>query len=472
MSEHELEKLLGGFAADTLTPEERRQLFAAAMQDQQLFDALADEQALKDLLTDPAVRRRLLHALNKTSPSTAGSTASWLDWFRRPAGLAWAGGLTAAVFAVILGTKVYQDSLKQAARSVATENTQPGTPPLPASQPAPSQPAEPNSKAKETEAPAPAFAKKDALTDKQATSERAASSQLREYKGSDSVREDAPKRTSQEEDRKQVEAPIAALSKTSEGVAAPVDQQLAAGSPAAAPEPRILQAPAKASIPAASSQTVSARALFYGEDTSAESGKMPRDNERAMKPLAESAPQAGQLQRKLEGLSQLSKAAGPVMPVKPLGLRYSFVVQNAAGQEQEIDTASASKSTAPVQLTIEANQDGYIQIWKNVGSANTQLLLPQKDSGHISQKIQAGQRQRLPLPEDSGTVIVRLSRIPFGPISRQEAALLNRVAPNQLQESVAASSPTGPQEQAIYVASQDPSPTAQITVDILLTQQQ
>jgi hypothetical protein len=69
-------------------------------------------------------------------------------------------------------------------------------------------------------------------------------------------------------------------------------------------------------------------------------------------------------------------------------------------------------------------------------------------------------------------VIVRLSRVPFGPISRQEAALLNRVAPNQLQESVTATSPTGPQEQATYVVSQDPSPTAQIAVDILPAQQQ
>ena len=67
MSEHDLEKLLGGFAADTLTPEERQKLFTAALQDQQLFNALADEQALKELLADPAVRRKLLHALNQTT---------------------------------------------------------------------------------------------------------------------------------------------------------------------------------------------------------------------------------------------------------------------------------------------------------------------------------------------------------------------------------------------------------------------
>lgn len=49
MSEHDLEKLLGGFAADTLTPEEKQTFYTAALQDQQLFNTLADEQALKEL---------------------------------------------------------------------------------------------------------------------------------------------------------------------------------------------------------------------------------------------------------------------------------------------------------------------------------------------------------------------------------------------------------------------------------------
>lgn len=462
MAEHELEKLLGGFAADTLTPEERQQLFTAAMQDQQLFDALADEQALKELLTDPDVRRRLLQAMNKTTPVSADALASWLDWFKRPANLALAGGLATAVFAVILGTKIYQDSLQQPAQSVATETAPPAAPP------APSQPIEP--KAKEPEAPASIAAKKDRLTDKLVASEQIAPSPSQESRAADVTRDKAPQRARQEEDRKQAEAPLAAPG-NEKGVTASVDQHLAASSPAAGPEPKKSQAPANASLPEASSSTVSARALFYGEATRADTGGRPPSQERAMKPSAESESQSNSFKRKLEGLSQLSKSAAPATPDKPLGLRYSFVVQHSDGQEQEIDAAGASKNSTPVQLTIELNQDGYIQVWKNVGSANTQLLLPQKDSGHISQKIHAGQRQRLPLPADSGTVIVRLSRVPFGPISRQEAALLNRRSPHLLQESGTSPSPTGSQEQATYVVSQDLSPTAQIAVDILLTHQ-
>ena len=103
MSEHDLEKLLGGFAADTLTSEEKQSLFTAALQDQQLFNALADEQALKELLADPDVRRRLLASLEEQkSASGAGGSLSWLDWFRRPAGLAIAGGLADGGFGLVV----------------------------------------------------------------------------------------------------------------------------------------------------------------------------------------------------------------------------------------------------------------------------------------------------------------------------------------------------------------------------------
>lgn len=471
MAEHDLEKLLGGFAADTLTPEEKQQLYQAALQDQHLFDALADEQALKELLTDPAVRHRLLQALKKTNPVTLAETTSWLDWFRRPANLALAGGLATAVFAVILGTKIYQDSSKQAASSVATEETKPAASPAPATSaavPAPILPDE--SKAKEPEAPASIAAKKDGLTDKLMAREQIAQSPSQESRAVDVTRDKAPQRARQEEDQKQAEAPLTAPG-NEKGITAPADRQSAAGSLAAAPEPKKSQAPAGASLPEANSSTVSARVLFYGDAMRADTGGMAQSQERAMKPPAESDSQANAFKRKLEGLSQLSKAASPAAQVKPLGLRYSFVTQTADGQEQELDAVTASASSTPVQLTMEANQDGYIQVWNNVGSANTQLLLPQKDSGHISQKIQTGQRQRLVVPAESGVVIVRLSRVPFGPISRQEAALLNRMYPNQRQESVTPSSPTPPQERATYVVSQDPSPTAQITVDIQLTRQ-
>jgi len=63
MTRSEAEKLLGGYATGTLTEDERRRLFAAALGDQSIFDALVDEETLRELLADPAMKAQLLAAL-------------------------------------------------------------------------------------------------------------------------------------------------------------------------------------------------------------------------------------------------------------------------------------------------------------------------------------------------------------------------------------------------------------------------
>jgi hypothetical protein len=197
---------------------------------------------------------------------------------------------------------------------------------------------------------------------------------------------------------------------------------------------------------------------------------MAEEKEQGLKSLSESEPQANRPERKLEGFSGMRKVGEAAAQLKPLGLRYSFVVRRSDGQEQEVDAATAANSTEPVRLTAEANQDAYLQIWKTVGSSTPQLLFPENETGQISMKILAGQRQNIPLPTDSGafTLTARLSRVPFGPITRQEAAMLDRFSPNQLQESITASEATGSQEQATYTVNQDPSPAAQLSVQIPL----
>jgi hypothetical protein len=472
MNDHEWEKLLGGFAADTLTPEEKQRLYTGALQDQQLFNALADEQALKELLADPAVRRRLLQTLNQTSTSGTGGSLSWLDCFRRPAGLAWAGGLAAVALAVVLGTRIYQDSLKQAAPSVTTEETKLAAPPAPAPAPPTSQPAsptiaEPAPKAKENIAPAKDMAKKDALPDQFAKRERATSSMPQEQKASDAVAYTDKDRREQDEARRQGDAPAPTPGKAAEGAASSSDQKLSASTAQSAPAP--MQAPAGVAAAGAVAPTVSARGLFYGEAAARpDSSVTVQEKERAMKPLAESAPQASKPERKLDQFSQLGRAKGAMTAAKPLGLRYSFIVPGTEGKDREVDAATATKSGGQPRLTVEANQDAYLQVWKTVGSSTPQLLFPDKDSGQISIKILAGQRQQIPLPADTGTVSLttRLSRVPFGPITRQEAAMFDRHPPNQLQESVTASGVTGSQEQATYVVNRNLSPTTQLSVVI------
>jgi hypothetical protein len=93
MRPDEIKKLLGGYATGTLTEEERRTLFQAALRDQELFDALAGEQPLKELLEDPAARGRLLAVVGERKPTLLESLRAWLA---QPSTWAVAGGVAAA----------------------------------------------------------------------------------------------------------------------------------------------------------------------------------------------------------------------------------------------------------------------------------------------------------------------------------------------------------------------------------------
>jgi len=101
----DVEKLLGGYATGTLTAQERKLLFEAALADQTLFNALADEQALKELLDNPHARRRLLTAL-RAQASRPSLLSRLRGWLLPPAVRAVAGGLAVAVLAVTTVTRL------------------------------------------------------------------------------------------------------------------------------------------------------------------------------------------------------------------------------------------------------------------------------------------------------------------------------------------------------------------------------
>src|SRR5262245_55381915 len=93
MKDEDIQKLLGGYATDTLTDREQQLLSTAALHNQELFNALADEQALREFLADPASRRQLLRALHPRQPGVLERLTSWM---RRPASWAVAGSVLAA----------------------------------------------------------------------------------------------------------------------------------------------------------------------------------------------------------------------------------------------------------------------------------------------------------------------------------------------------------------------------------------
>jgi hypothetical protein len=88
------EKLLGGYAAGNLTPEERARLFEAALENQTLFDALMEEEPLREVLADPVAKARLRRSLASTGETACRAQA----WFRRPLAWSLAGGFAAVVF--------------------------------------------------------------------------------------------------------------------------------------------------------------------------------------------------------------------------------------------------------------------------------------------------------------------------------------------------------------------------------------
>jgi hypothetical protein len=102
MNRKDVEKLLGGYATGTLTEEERRALYEAALSDQALFDALAREEALKDVFEDPRSRREIITAL---SEQPRGAFARFSAWMRQPRVWALAGTLAATVVIAIVVTR-------------------------------------------------------------------------------------------------------------------------------------------------------------------------------------------------------------------------------------------------------------------------------------------------------------------------------------------------------------------------------
>ncbi len=114
MKPGEIEKLLGGYATGTLTGDEEKLLFEAALHDQNLFDALAHEQSLKDVFDDPVSRQALLASLNETAPAWK---ERYFGWLRRPWPLAFAGvaALATLTVAVLVNVDRHQFYSKEAA---------------------------------------------------------------------------------------------------------------------------------------------------------------------------------------------------------------------------------------------------------------------------------------------------------------------------------------------------------------------
>ncbi|MBS0170319.1 MAG: hypothetical protein JSR62_08170 [Nitrospira sp.] len=402
MPEHELEQLLGGFAAGTLTADEQQRLYAAALQDQRLFNALADEQSLKELLAEPEVRRRLLDVLQQSRTQTAEPSASWWAWFRTPAGLAWAGGLAAALFAVTFGTRIYQEGLDRQARSVSTE--EPGAPAPP--KPSPSQASPPAPPASEPVA----LEKKDSTNRIRSTTQKASRDTAASQPHADASQRAAIAESSQPDQHARVSQ----------------DRSLSAetpGPPTPAAAPMLKPAPSALSGAGAPVPAKGARALYYADASTKLLG------------LRYSFAIRG-----VNGQNQEVSAAIAARSKEPMRLVVETTVDGYLQLLQNLGSAGT-------RLWWPPQETGKISLKATARTRIEIPMPPSAESGLLD-------------------LVLRLSPKPFGPLTMQEVGMLDRFSGNLVIETVTSGEVAGVEESATYVVNPEATPAAQLAVDI------
>jgi hypothetical protein len=152
MTQDEIRKLLGGYATNALSADERRILFQAALEDQEVFNALQDEDNLRELLADPVTRDQVRHVLQ--APDRHMRRPSF--WSRR-----WMFGVAIPALAAVILIVVMNRA--NAPRLIAPVSEVASVPPAPSAQSREIAPPPPVAPAPKLEARAPQAKKQSAV---------------------------------------------------------------------------------------------------------------------------------------------------------------------------------------------------------------------------------------------------------------------------------------------------------------------
>jgi hypothetical protein len=364
MNPREIEKLLGGYATDTLTEEERSTLFAAAMDNQALFDALADEQALRDLLQDPASRAQLRAALGEDRLSLGARITAWL---RRPSVLALAGAVAAGIVLIAVAPPGKR-ALETARPAMVAMSKPPQQPEVqaPAPAPAPTPQGAPESRvAKQMESKPPA--PRQVITEDKKETDReheTLQAQNAPARGAAPKAEPVPApppppATAPPQPQAFVPPAQPMLSLRDANQAPPPGAQPkpadAAAESTAAGTPAPAAAMRKAAAPAAG-----AKDLYYA-------GQPQPANELADQKTAKKSKAAGRgfSAGTAGGALGRNTTAAPKTAAAPFpGIRYSIQQRSADGGYVEIDPAAPLGAGAAVRLRLEANQEGALSVMR------------------------------------------------------------------------------------------------------------
>lgn len=447
----DLDRLLEAFAADRLTPEERRQLHAAAMLDKRLLRALADEQALKEVLKDPGLRARLL--LELQTPGDA-----WRNhkrWWRQPRMWIAVGSALSVIAAIVIGTELYQERIHEQPPNVAREDSGPTLPAPPVATPTPESNQVTPVPNNDVTSP-PAIANKPD-PDRPAPRRIPApftGPLIEERVRDDEIRVPAPMLKEQDPERprpKTSNSPVRARTnpRTAPGPEPNAPQTVHEEAMPAPPAEPASPAQQQAALSTPAPRFSSARAVFYAK--------------------ADQVASATALQSaESDATSGLETEHQPLMPsTASLAIRYSLVIAGPDGNDHEVDTETPVSLSDRPRLAVQTNQDGYLLVTE-VPSTSELAIAPPATPKPVHART---------------TVLFPLAGLITDPVANPALRLqltftsrpldskhLTTQTPGPPQEERVAPAPGGPAEHAVYVAARGSSETPMLTVELKLSQ--
>jgi len=514
MPKHDLEKLLQRYATKTLTEEEHQALLAAALYNQKLFYALAEKQALKEQLDDPHSRRRILEALERSSPSPVQSwIVRGLDWLRRPANLALSGSLASALVAVIalghlliqVGPKTTEPLLTtDAGRSASSGKVRPSAPAkqaspkvkTPSDQSAGGRPVE--KKVAPSAEPAMSATGRTSQPAAEITQEISSNTRLAKVDKvptlpSRVLTPEVEQKASALKPAAQPPAPLAPFPPKE------MQQGLASAPEPASPEATPAEPEEEATVPIPTELLPSlerqkgagrpgreqrkARSLFYAQ---AEPARTDRDKALEAQFLAK-------IEAPAQGRNQ------------PIGLRYSILKQGKEGVETEADPAERFEDSATLKLTVEVNAPGFLYVLKRDPSRIWTVLYPRTEQKEATPgpdpRVESRARLEFPLTgavtandqpvrtdafilysrhaqPDLNSIITLITGDPRQGGSRAalvdafiQRARRNAELQHPLIQKMDSTKKGAPKERAVYVVDPSPDPSSPLFVEITVSQQ-
>lgn len=189
--------------------------------------------------------------------------------------------------------------------------------------------------------------------------------------------------------------------------------------------------------------------MFYGESAEFDTALTAEEQE-----PSQSAQQSGRFEQK-KGALVGGKPAKVIGFTKPLGIRYSLKDDGGIERPRREKDAGAKNQAGSIDLLIDVNQDGYLQVWGGTEHLQYHLLFPIPEDDQLSSRLIAHQHRTIPVAAGYGTIILRFSRILFDSSIKQAIVLSGRSSLGLLQESVTTNEASGFHERTTYVVNQD-----------------